>query len=95
MKRYGNLYHQIYAFENLWLAAKKAQRGKRSRLDVARFNLNLEAELLELRHQLQQQIYCPGPYRQFTIYQPKLRLISAAPYRDRVVHHALCRDCGP
>lgn len=95
MKRYGNLYHRIYAFDNLWLAAQKAQRGKRSRPEVARFNLALEAELFELRDQLRQQSYLPGAYRQFAIYEPKLRLISAAPYRDRVVHHAVCNVVEP
>lgn len=89
MKRKGNFYPQIYAFENLWLAAKKAQKGKRTRTDVARFNLRLESELLQLRDQLQFQTYRPGGYRQFFVYEPKKRLISAAPYRDRVVHHAL------
>ena len=33
--------------------------------------------------------YRPGPYRTFTIYEGKTRQISAAPFRDRVVHHAL------
>lgn len=33
--------------------------------------------------------YTPGPYRRFEIFEPKQRLISAAFYRDRVVHHAL------
>ncbi|MBC6424746.1 MAG: PIN domain-containing protein [Hormoscilla sp. SP12CHS1] len=29
MKRYGNLYPQITEFANIWIAAKKAERGKR------------------------------------------------------------------
>lgn len=29
MKRYGNLYEQIYSMENLKLAHKNAQKGKR------------------------------------------------------------------
>ncbi len=54
------------------------------------FNANLEAELLALQEELRGFSYRPGPYRQFRIRDPKPRLISAAPYRDRVVHHALC-----
>ena len=34
--------------------------------------------------------YTFGRYRSFYIHEPKRRLISAAPFRDRVVHHALC-----
>jgi retron-type reverse transcriptase len=44
---------------------------------------------------LRSQTYAPGPYRTFTIRDPKVRLISAAPYRDRVVHHALCAVLEP
>lgn len=35
--------------------------------------------------------YTPGGYRTFWIHDPKARLISAAPFRDRVVHHAFTR----
>ena len=45
-------------------------------------------ELLEHR-------YRPGPYASFTIHEPKRRLISAAPFRDRVVHHTLCQLIEP
>ncbi len=40
--------------------------------------------------ELREQTYQPGPYNSFYIHEPKRRLISAAPFRDRVVHHALC-----
>jgi RNA-directed DNA polymerase len=33
--------------------------------------------------------YYLGPYRTFTIYEGEKRQISATPFRDRVVHHAL------
>ncbi|GAX37756.1 RNA-directed DNA polymerase [Nodularia sp. NIES-3585] len=95
MKRYGNLYHQIINFENLLLAAKKAQRGKRFRENVLAFNYNLEAELAKLQTELTNQTYQPGEYRTFYIKEPKIRMISAAPYRDRVVHHALCNIIVP
>ncbi len=29
------------------------------------------------------------------VYDPKKRMISAAPFRDRVIHHALCNVMGP
>ncbi len=37
----------------------------------------------------------PGAYRRFEIREPKPRWISAAPFRDRVVHHALCNVIEP
>lgn len=95
MKRYGNLWPQIITFENLLQAAHQAQRGKRYRPNVLAFNYNLDQELLRLQRELSEKTYKPGKYRTFNIYDPKPRMISAAPYRDRVVHHALCNVIVP
>ena len=95
MKRYGYLWSQIIDFENLWQAARQAQRVKRFRSNVLAFNHDLEANLLQLQTELQKHTYQPGNYRTFEIIDPKPRLISAAPYRDRVVHHALCNVIVP
>ncbi len=76
-------------------AAHRAAAGKRSRSDVAKFLLNLEGNVLELRRELIDESYAPGPYRSFLVRDPKPRLISAAPFRDRVVHHALTQVLEP
>ena len=44
---------------------------------------------------MQEKTYQPGSYQSFYIHEPKRRLISAAPFRDRVVHHALCNVIEP
>ena len=62
---------------------------------VARFEDGVADHLLELQAELVTGSYRPGPYKQFTIQEPKRRLISAAPFRDRVVHHALCNLIEP
>lgn len=95
MRTYRNLYPQITSFANLHAAWRKARRGKRDRREVAAFEFDLEANLLDLQAELQDGAYQPGPYRNFYIRERKLRLISAAPFRDRVVHHALCRVVEP
>ncbi len=95
MKTYYNLYDKITTFDNLLCAARKAEKGKRYHQNVAAFNLHLEEELLQLRSELQSKTYQPGAYRSFMICDPKERLISAAPYRDRVVHHALMNVTAP
>lgn len=95
MKRYGNLWPQIINFDNLLLAARQAQQEKRFRANVLEFNYALETELFTLQAELQNHTYQPGAYRTFKIWDPKPRLISAAPYRDRVVHHALCNVIMP
>jgi retron-type reverse transcriptase len=95
MKRYGALYDKICSFENLLRASYRARQGKRFRPDVAAFHFNLERNLFELQDQLRTKSYAPGPYHAFYIQDPKRRLISATPYRDRIVHHALCQVIEP
>ena len=89
MKRHGNLWDGMIAFENLLRAAEKARRGKRFRPPATRFFFHLERELTRLHEELASKTYRPGPYRTFSIHEGKARQISAAPFRDRVVHHAL------
>jgi retron-type reverse transcriptase len=62
---------------------------------VASFGLNLEEELHDLQQELVSRRYHPGAYRTFVIRDKKPRFISAAPFRDRVVHHALCNIIEP
>ena len=95
MKTYKNLYPKVYRFENLYLAYRAARRGKRGRDDVAAFEFDAEQNLLHLEQELQDQAYRPGAYHNFYIREPKRRLVSAAPFRDRVVHHALCQIIEP
>jgi hypothetical protein len=90
MKTYNGLYERICSFENLLAAAQRAQRCKRFQDAVGRFAANIEAELLRLQRELKEKTYTPGRYREMFIRHPKPRMISAAPYRDRVVHHAVC-----
>jgi retron-type reverse transcriptase len=89
------LYPRFTSFAALHAASLRAQKGKRYRPAVLTFNARLEANLFQLQHELLTFSYKPGPYRQFVIHEPKRRLISAAPYRDRIVHHALCAAIVP
>jgi RNA-directed DNA polymerase len=88
-------YAGIYAWDNLLLAYRKAGKGKRSKGPVAHFEYHLEDNLISLQAELQAKTYVPGAYHSFYIHEPKRRLISAAPFRDRVVHHALCNLIEP
>lgn len=95
MKTYKHLFPQIAAFDNLYAAFLQARRGKRRQPGVAAFEFNLEEELWTVQAQLQRGSYRPGRYTHFTIYENKARRISAAPFRDRVVHHALTQVIEP
>jgi RNA-directed DNA polymerase len=91
----ADLYSAITSFASLHGASRRAQKGKRYRPAVLSFNARLEENLFTLQQELRSFTYSPGSYRQFEIFEPKRRLISAAPYRDRVVHHALCAAIVP
>lgn len=84
-----NLPEQLCDWENMRLAYQNASRGKRGRGATAAFEMLLADNLLELQNELSSQTYQPGGYTSFYIHESKRRLISAAPFRDRVVHHAL------
>jgi len=91
----GEMYARICSWDNLRLAHRKAARGKRGKPAAAGFEYNLADNLLDLQHELETMTYQPGAYHSFYIHDPKRRLISAAPFRDRVVHHALCNLIEP
>jgi retron-type reverse transcriptase len=85
-KTYRNLFDPALTFSSLMAAHLKGRKGKRFTAEVIQFEMNLEGNLFALARELKTGTYRPGGYREFTIYEPKERLIKAAPYRDRVVH---------
>lgn len=95
MKRAGQLREAVLEPENLRLAFWKASRGKRGSAAQRAYAENLEEELEALREGLAEGTYPVGRYERFTIYEPKERLICAAAFRERVLHHALMNVCEP
>ncbi|AHF04319.1 RNA-directed DNA polymerase [Marichromatium purpuratum 984] len=95
MKRADGLFARIVAFDNLLAAERLAARGKRDRGSVARFEFHLERELIQLQEELMEGRYRPGTFYSFEVRDPKPRAICAAPFRDRVVHHAVCDVLEP
>lgn len=95
MRRANNLHEKIVSFENVLLASRKARKGKRFKASTALFELELEKNIFKILEVLSNKTYQPGSYTDFFIYDPKMRLISAAPYFDRVIHHALINIIEP
>ena len=95
MKRIGRVFDRITSFENLYTASGKALRGKKTTPQAAAWWCDLEPEIIRLEEDLRSGAYRPGPYRTFTIYEPKQRRIAAVEIRDRVVHHAICHVIEP
>jgi hypothetical protein len=95
MKRAGQLIEAIADPGNLRLAFWKAARGKRAKPDCRAFQADLGPNLAALRAELLAGVARVGDYHYFTIHDPKERLICAASFRERVLHHALMNVCEP
>lgn len=89
MRRISNLFPQVCDFGRLYRSALKARKGNLHSKDTQKFFFHLETEVLRLQDELKSGIYQPGAYRYFRVFDPKEREISEAPFRDRVVHHAV------
>jgi len=95
MKTHKNLIGAVACFENLHRAYLKARKGKGRSDEALRFGYNLETELLRMQREILGGAFRTGTYRNFTVFEPKMRMISALPFRDRVVHHAICAIIEP
>jgi hypothetical protein len=69
----GSMFREITAWDNLWLAYRKAARGKRRRASAAAFEHQVADRLLALQADLRSKTYRPGAYCHFFIHEPKRR----------------------
>jgi len=95
MKTYSHLWPQMVDFGCLLKAYRLAKKGTGKTHQSEAFSFHLERELLQLETALREETYQPQPYRYFRIFEPKERIISVAPFRDRVVHHAVIQVLEP
>jgi len=91
----ASLLETVARSENLWRAFRECARGKRSKLGYQRFFFRIGERLVEIQHHLLAGTYAWQGYREFVVKDPKARVIMAAPYSDRVVHHAIHRVIEP
>lgn len=95
MKTYRNLYQNIISIENLFIALKRARKGKTKKTYVLEFEQNLQRNILELHEELKNETYQPESLKTFILRDPKTRKISKSAFRDRIVHHAIVNVLEP
>lgn len=95
MKRAGRLLERIVERDNLRLAFHRAVKGKRDRADARQFAAQLETNLHQMAIQVSVGEFPVGRCWQFTIHDPKERLITAPCFPERVLHHAIMNVCEP
>lgn len=89
MKRYGNLKKIWCTYETLLQAFNEVKKGKTYKDCFLIYESNLAVNLSNLLIRLDDSSYRPRPPYQFTIYEPKERVIEAPHLEDRIVQHAL------
>lgn len=90
-----DIFKNIYDFTELFYSYQEAIRKKRTRDDIMQFTFDLESNLLELQNDLIWKTYSVRPYRSFYVREPKLRLVMAQQFRDRIVNWAIYRQLCP
>lgn len=89
------LFERIVAWENLVAAYLEARKGKRQSQEVAAFDVDAFANLVNIHEHLLRGTWRPGVARRFWVRDPKWREITAPPFPDRIVHHAIVRIIEP
>jgi RNA-directed DNA polymerase len=94
MKRINDIYQQVYEWDNLLEAYRKARKGSSHSRDAILYSLDLHRNLANLQQLLVDGKAEVGNYHYFTIFDPKERIICAAPFGERVLHHAVMNVFG-
>jgi len=94
-KRYRNLIGQITSPATMQKAYRLTSRGKRLTAGFLTFKEYDVVNLGDLADDMANGAYEPGTPNEFYVYDPKRRLISALPFRDRVAQQALCLVIAP
>ena len=93
--KHKHLFDRVVSHDNIWEAYQKASRGKRESMGYLLFRQNEAAHISMIHDALVSGRYQPSEPRRFMVYEPKPREISALPFADRVVQHALCNVLEP
>lgn len=96
MKRKANLHKYISSIQNVRLADNNARCNTKSKQEVAEHDKHQDTDNIMLSLALEDGTYKTSPYKTFTIFEPKERLIFKLPYYpDRIAHHAIMNVLKP
>lgn len=94
-KKYRHLIERIVSDGNMRIAYHNTATGRRFTHGALTFKEYAECNLARLSYDLHTGEYEPGEPNRFYVYEPKARLITALPFRDRVAQHAVHNIIGP
>ncbi len=85
-KTIKNVWNAHFTFDKFLEAHERARKRKGKKKEILLFELDLETNLSNIMEQIKKHTFSFGSYHEFTIYEPKKRVIKALPYKARVVH---------
>lgn len=88
MEKYQHVFEKFIDFENQYLGYRLARRDKRYRPEVLSYSAHLEDNLFDSIDELRSKEYAITGVHEFYEYFPKKRIITAWPFKNRVVNCA-------
>jgi len=85
-KTIRNVFDKHLNFEAFYQASLRVCKTKRNKVEVLRYNVDLETNIINLMDRIIDGKYKLGKYREFIVKEPKERIIKALPFQDRIVH---------
>lgn len=83
-------FEKITDFGNLYKAYKKASSGNGFINSRMKFQTVALDGIWQIKQQLETKTYQISKYNEFTIYEPKERIIKVGSFKDKIVQHSLC-----
>lgn len=92
MKRFNNLYENIYKTENIKACYYEVMRNTKNTRQVYKLQNNAENVIRTIYEELKNERYVVGKYNVFIIYEPKQRTIVSQGMKDKIVNHLIARE---
>ena len=83
-------FSKVTDFESLYKAYQKSKKGKGHNQSRLKFEIAALDGVLQIKRLLETKKYNVSPYNQFTVFEPKERVIEAGSFKDKIVQHSLC-----
>lgn len=91
MKRKGNLYNDIYKYENIISAYNEVCKNTKNKRKVEVLKQYKSVYISRIYNILKTKQYIVGPYNKFIIYEPKKREIVSQNVQDKIINHLVAR----
>lgn len=92
MSQGNDLFNQMASFENLVSSFKECSKGKKKKRGYQKYLFAYGEKLKSIEEELKTtNDFQWSGYRRFDVYEPKKRIVMAAPFKDRIVHTAIHR----